>query len=93
MRAKHRLVALTHLLLISFTRLYDKRDDFNFTIVNVPFLSSNIPSTPAYGVNVSQLVRYCFKYQDFTEEGSCLPINCCHRVIAERCLYQQLKAL
>ena len=26
------------------TRLYDKRDDFNFPIVNFPFLSSNIPS-------------------------------------------------
>ena len=36
------------------TRLYDKRDDFNFPIVNFPFLSSNIPSAPAYGVYVSQ---------------------------------------
>ena len=34
------------------TRLYDKRDDFNFPIVNFPFLSSNIPSAPAYGVYV-----------------------------------------
>ena len=37
------------------TRFYDKRDDFNFPIVNFPFLSSNIPSAPAYGVYVSQL--------------------------------------
>ena len=28
------------------TSLYDKRDDFNFHITNVPFLSSNIPSSP-----------------------------------------------
>ena len=35
------------------TRLYDKWDDFNFPIVNFPFLSSNIPSAPAYGVYVS----------------------------------------
>ena len=43
------------------TRLYDKRDDFNFLIVN---------SAPAYGVYVSQLIRNakaCSKYQDFTE--------------------------
>ena len=40
------------------TRLYDKRDDFNFPIVNFPFLSSNIPSASAYGVYVSQLIRY-----------------------------------
>ena len=36
------------------TRLYDKRDDFNFPIVKFPFLSSNIPSAPAYDVYVSQ---------------------------------------
>ena len=40
------------------TKLYDKRHDFNFPIVNFPFLSSNIPSAPAYGVYVSQLIRY-----------------------------------
>ena len=36
------------------TRLYEKRDDFNFPVVNFPFLSSNIPSAPTYGVYVSQ---------------------------------------
>ena len=57
------------------TRLYDKRDDFNFLIVILPFLSSNIPSSPAYGVNVSQLIRYaraCSNYQDFVELGKVL---------------------
>ena len=29
------------------TRLYDKRDNFDFHIVNFPFLSSNIPSDPS----------------------------------------------
>ena len=50
------------------TRLYDKRDDFNFPIINFPFISSNIPAAPAYGVYVSQLIRYartCSAYQDF----------------------------
>ena len=28
------------------TSFYDKRGDFNFHITNVPFLSSNIPSSP-----------------------------------------------
>ena len=32
------------------TSFYDKRDDFNFHITNFPFLSSNIPSSPAYSV-------------------------------------------
>ena len=38
--------------------LYDKRDDFNFHITNFPFLSSNIPSSLAYGVFISHLIRY-----------------------------------
>jgi hypothetical protein len=37
--------------------LYDKRDDFDFAIVNFPFLCSNISLSPAYGVHVSQLIR------------------------------------
>ena len=38
------------------TKLYDKRDAFGFHIVNFPFMSSNIPSAPAYGVYASQLI-------------------------------------
>ena len=30
------------------TKLYDKRDYFNFSIVNFPFICSNIPAAPAY---------------------------------------------
>ena len=40
------------------TSLNDKRDDFNFFTTNFPFLSSNIPSSPAYGVFISQHIRY-----------------------------------
>jgi hypothetical protein len=40
------------------TKLYDKRDDFNFPIVNFPFRCSNIPAAPAYGVYISQLIGY-----------------------------------
>ena len=50
------------------TSLYDTRDDFNFHITNFPFLSSNIPSSPAYGVFISQLIRYaraCSSYECF----------------------------
>ena len=35
------------------TSLYDKRDNLNFHITKFPFLSSNIPSSPAYGVFIS----------------------------------------
>ena len=50
------------------TSIYDKRDDFNFNITTFPFLSSNIPSSPAYGGFISQLIRYaraCFSYECF----------------------------
>ena len=50
------------------SKLYDKHDDFNFHIVNFPFLCGNIPAPPAYGVFVSQLIRYakaCTLYHDF----------------------------
>ena len=55
------------------TRLYDKRDDFNFTIINFPHLYSNIPLSPSYGVYISQLIRYaraCSSYGDFVERHS-----------------------
>ena len=54
------------------TKLYDKRDDFNFTIVNFPFICNNIPATPAYELCISQLIRYsraCGSYQDFLDTG------------------------
>ena len=57
------------------TSLYDKRDDFYFAIVNFPFLCSNIPLSPAYGVYISQLIRYaraCFEYEDFSKRGRLL---------------------
>ena len=52
------------------TSLYDKRDDFNFHITNFPFPSSNIPSSPAYCVFISQLIRYaraCSSYGCFIQ--------------------------
>jgi hypothetical protein len=57
------------------TSLYDKRNDFDFAIVNFPFLCSNIPLSPACGVYISQLIRYsraCFAYEDFSKRGKLL---------------------
>ena len=50
------------------TSIYDKRDDFNFQIVNYPNLSGNIPCSPSYGVYISQLIRFarcCSNVEDF----------------------------
>ena len=40
------------------TNIYDKRDDFNFDIVNFPFLDGDVPQRPSYGVYISQLIRF-----------------------------------
>ena len=67
------------------TKLFDKRDAFGFHIVNLPFMSSNIPSAPAYGVYASQLIRYarcCSNYSDFLS---------CHRALVKRLLSQGYK--
>ena len=50
------------------TKFYDKRDDFNFKIINFPNMCSNIPASPAYGVYISQLICYgraSSNYSDF----------------------------
>ena len=65
-----------------YTKLYDKRDDFDFHIVNFPFLSSNIPSSPSYGVYISHLIRYarcCSYYDDFGYR---------HKLLVDRLLSQ-----
>ena len=51
-----------------YTKHYDKHDDFGFHTVNFPLLLSNITSSPSYGVNVSQPIKYarcCLHYDDF----------------------------
>ena len=35
------------------SKIYDKRDDFNFEIVNFPFLDGDVPRSPSYGVYIS----------------------------------------
>ena len=50
------------------TKIYDKRHDFNFKIINFPNMCSNIPASHAYGVYISQLIRYArasSNYSDF----------------------------
>ena len=54
------------------TKLYDKRDNLNFPIMNFPFICSNIPAAPVYGVYISQLIRYsraCRSYQSVLDRG------------------------
>ena len=52
------------------TKIYDKRDDFNFeiVIVNFSFLDGDVPRSTSYSVNISQLIcfaRVCSNVDDF----------------------------
>ena len=40
------------------TKIYDKRDDFDFDIVNFPFLDGDVPRSTSYRVYISQLIRF-----------------------------------
>ena len=40
-------------------KLFDKRKDYSFNVINYPFMDGTIPKAPTYGVFVSQLTRFC----------------------------------
>ena len=40
------------------TKVYDKRDDFDFDIVNFPILDGDVSRSTSYGVYISQLIRF-----------------------------------
>jgi hypothetical protein len=54
------------------TKIYDKRDDFDFNIVNYPHLVGDVPHATSYGVNISQLIRFageCSRVDYFNERN------------------------
>ena len=51
------------------TKLYYKIDDFNFSIVNFPFICINIPAASAYISELIQSPRACGSYKDFLDRG------------------------
>ena len=54
------------------SKIYDKRDDFNFEIVNFPFLDGDVPRSSSYGVYISQLIcfaRICYNVDDINNRN------------------------
>ena len=71
------------------TKLYNKRDVFSFYIVNLPFMSSNIRSAPAYGVYASQVICYvrcCSNCSDFLSRQRALVT----RLLSQGCKVDRL---
>ena len=59
--------------------------------MNFPFICSNIPAAPAYGLYISQLIRYsraCGSYQDFLDRGFLLT----RRLLNQGFLFVKLKS-
>ena len=53
------------------TKIYDKRDDFDFEIVNFPFLDGDVPRSTSYGVYISQLIHFARASSYVTDSNTC----------------------
>ena len=87
---------MTFYLSIISTKIYDKRDDFNFKIINFPNMCSNIPASPAYGVYILQLIRYVRtsgNYSDFLKRHLYLRNRLLDQGFAKIRLIRSLKEL
>ena len=40
------------------TKINDKRDDFDFEIVNFPFLDCDVPRSTSYVINISKIIHF-----------------------------------
>ena len=52
---------------IMSTKIYDKRDDFDFEIVKFPFLDGDVTCSTFYGVYISQLIRFARASSNITD--------------------------
>ena len=64
------------------TKIYDKRDDFNFDIVNFSFLDGDVPQRTSYGVYISQLIRFARSSSNLSD------FNCRNKVLTAKLLRQ-----
>ena len=67
------------------TKIYDKRDDFNFGIVNFPFLDGDVPRRTSYGVYISQL--NCFA----RGSSNVSDFNCRNKALTAKLLKQSYR--
>ena len=62
--------------------MYDKRDDFDFDIVNFPFLDGDVPRRTSYGVYISQLIRFARASSNLSD------FNCRNKALIAKLLRQ-----
>ena len=54
------------------SKIYYKRDDFDFDIVNFPFLDGDVPRSTSYGVYISQLIRFARVSNHVADLNACI---------------------
>ena len=64
------------------TKIYDKRDDFDFEIVNFPFLDGDVPRFTSYGVYISQFTRFA-RASSYVAD-----FNTCNKLLTQKLLKQ-----
>ena len=69
------------------TKVYDKRDDFDFDIVNFPFLDGDVPRRTSYGVYISQLIRFGSASSNLSD------FNCRNKALTAKLLRQGYRYL
>ena len=67
---------------IVFTKIYDKRDDFDFEIVNIALLDGDVPCSTPYGVYISQLIRFARASSHVSD------FNTCNKLLTQQLLKQ-----
>jgi len=70
-------------------KLFDKRNDFDFNVISLPNMSSNIPINQAYGTFYSQIIRYFNannNYINFVDNVKCLITKLCNQNYNKRLL-------
>ena len=68
------------------TKIYDKGDDFNFEIVNLPFLDGDVvPRSTSYGVYTSKLIRFARAARASSHVAD---VNTCNKLLTQKLLKQ-----
>ena len=63
-------------------KIDDKCDDFDFYIVNIPFLDGYVPRSTSYGVNISQPIRFA------RASSHVANFNTCNKLFPQKLLKQ-----
>ena len=76
--------------MVQFPPIYDKRDDFDFDIVNFPFLDGDVPRRTSYGVYKFQLIRFA-RASSNVSDFNCRNKTLTTKLLKQGCRYHELR--